>query len=137
MANIRYDASPPVLRNNPLIFAISVIAVAVAMALLSQAPELILLVLAVLILVWLLLFVMSKVHRLTITDREVHYVVGLLAKKRTELGLTSIRSIRVDQSFFQRILGIGDVEFFTAGDSPEIRVKGMPSPHRIRELVDG
>lgn len=137
MAEVRYDASPPVLRNNPLVFVVSVIAIAVAVALISEAPELIVLVAAVLVLAWFVLFLFSKYHRLTITDREVHYVYGLLSKTRTELGLTSIRSIRVDQSFFQRILGIGDIEFYTAGDNPEIRVKGMPSPHLIRELVDG
>ena len=137
MQSVKYDANPPVLRNNPAVFVVSVIAVALALVLSGQAPQLILLVLALLILGWLVLFVLSKTHRLTITENEVRYVHGLLAKDRTEMSLSSVRSIRIDQSFLQRILGVAAVEFYSAGDQPEIRVAGMPDPHRIRDIIDG
>lgn len=69
----------------------------------------------------------------------MRYVHGLLAKDRTEMSLSSVRSIRIDQSFLQRILGgVAAVEFYSAGgDQPEIRVAGMPDPHRIRDIIDG
>ena len=49
--------------------------------------------------------------------------------------LASIRSVRVYQSLFQRMFGTGDIEVYSAGDNPEIIVKGMPDPARIRELT--
>ncbi len=136
MSNVKYDACPPVLQNNPWIFVLSILAVAGAIALYSQVPQLLLAVPAVLVLVWLYLFAASRSQRLTITDREIQYVEGLLSKRRAELGLQSVRSVHIDQSFLQRILGIADLEFYSAGDNPEIRVVGMPNPHMIRDLVD-
>ncbi|MFQ5624099.1 MAG: PH domain-containing protein [Paracoccaceae bacterium] len=137
MERVRYDANPPVLRNNPMIFLICVVALVLAGALSGDMPQLVLAVLVLSVPVWLFLYVMSKTRRLMITDDEVRYEQGLLAKKRTELSLKSVRSIRLDQTFVQRILGVAKVEFFSAGDVPEISVAGMPDPHRIRDLIEG
>lgn len=134
---VRYDAHPPIFRNNPVLFIICVAGLILAGILVGEIPQLILLVGAACILVWLYLFVISRTHRLVITDNEVRYEEGILAKKRSELGLRSVRSVRIDQTFFQRILGVATVEFYSAGDVPEISVKGLPNPHRIRDLVDG
>jgi hypothetical protein len=35
----------------------------------------------------------------------------------------------------QRIMNAGDIAVFTAGDVPELLVRGLPQPDRIRELV--
>lgn len=134
---VRYDAHPPIFRNNPMIFIAFVVALVVSGALVGQVPQLLLVVLALIILVWLYLLIVSRSHRLIITDNEVRYEEGILSKKHAEIGLRSVRSVRVNQTFFQRILGVATVEFFSAGDAPEISVKGLPNPHRIRELVDG
>ncbi|HCP80464.1 MAG TPA: hypothetical protein DIT67_02325 [Octadecabacter sp.] len=136
MNTIRYDATPPIFRNNPMVFTACVAAFVVAGALSMQMPELLLLVAALCIPVWLYLYAASKVHRLMITDDEVVYERGLLAKSRTEIGLNSVRAMRMNQSFSDRILGIASVQFYSAGDVAEIDVWGMPNPHRIRELVE-
>lgn len=137
MEHVRYDANPPVFRNNPLWFVVCVAALTIAGLLAAEIPQLILLVIACSILLWMFLFLISKSQRLTITNDEVRFEKGLLAKNRTELSLGKVRSIRIDQSFFQRILGVATVEFFTAGDQPEISVNGLPNPHKIRDLVEG
>ncbi|MCI2399855.1 PH domain-containing protein [Aliiroseovarius subalbicans] len=136
MRPVRYNSTPPVLRNNPWIFAGCVAALVGAGALSVEMPEIVLLVVILCIPLWLFLFVKSKVHRLMITDEEVIYEKGLLSKSRTEIGLKSVRAMRLNQSFLQRMLGIASVEFFSAGDVAEIVVWGMPNPHRIRELVE-
>lgn len=137
MSDIVYNATPPVFRNNPKMFVLSVLALVGAGALSQDVPQLPLAVFAVGILVWMYLYVSSKSRRLIITKDEVRFEKGLLAKDRTELGLKSVRSIRINQTFMQRVLGVATVEFFSAGDVAEISVKGLPDPHRIRELVDG
>ena len=43
--------------------------------------------------------------------------------------------MRVNQTLFQRMFGTGDIEIYTAGDAPEVTLRGMPDPHRIRELL--
>jgi uncharacterized membrane protein YdbT with pleckstrin-like domain len=49
--------------------------------------------------------------------------------------LSSIRSVRIKQSLFQRLFGTGDISIFTAGDAPELIADGMPDPARVRELT--
>jgi uncharacterized membrane protein YdbT with pleckstrin-like domain len=43
--------------------------------------------------------------------------------------------VQVNQSFVNRILGVGTVEIATAGDEPEFVVSDMPDPHEIREAI--
>lgn len=116
---ILYQAHPPMFRNHPLLFVLSVLLIAVAVGI-------------VILLVW---YVLSRSERLTITNEDLHYEKGILSKTHNDLRLTSIRSVRVYQSVFQRMFGTGDVDVFTAGDVPEVTLKGMPDPHRIREIV--
>ena len=116
---ILYRANPPMFRNHPFGFVLSILLVAVAIGIL-------------ILLVW---YVKTKAEQLTITREELRYEKGILSKQHNELRLTSIRSVRVNQSLMQRILGTGDVDVYTAGDAPEITVKGMPDPHEIRELI--
>jgi hypothetical protein len=37
----------------------------------------------------------------------------------------------------QRMLNIGDLTIFTTGDQPELAMRGLPNPERIRSLVQG
>src|SRR3546814_15569727 len=61
-------------------------------------------------------WVLRKGERLALSDREVLLERGLLAKQRTEIALSSIRSVRITQTLGQRIFKVGNVELFSAGD---------------------
>jgi len=43
----------------------------------------------------------------------------------------------VDQSFMNRIFGVGKIAVFTAGDEPELVVDGLPDPNSIRDVIKG
>ncbi|MBD3620143.1 MAG: PH domain-containing protein [Chromatiales bacterium] len=114
-----YAAHPVMFKNNPLGFIVSLILVPVGIGIL-------------ILLVWHL---KNKSTRLTVTESEILFEKGLLSKDRSEVSVGSVRTIRVKQSFFDRIFGVGRVEIFTAGDSPEIVANGLPDPNRVRELI--
>ncbi|MES9941563.1 MAG: PH domain-containing protein [Candidatus Thiodiazotropha sp. 6PLUC2] len=86
----------------------------------------------IILLVWHL---QNKSSKLTINESEILYEKGLLSKERSEINISSVRTTKVKQSFFNRIFGVGSVEIYTAGDNPEIVVTGLPDPNRIRELI--
>jgi len=46
-----------------------------------------------------------------------------------------VRTVKVKQSFFNRLFGTGTIELFTSGDQPEIVARGMPDPNRVREII--
>jgi uncharacterized membrane protein YdbT with pleckstrin-like domain len=117
-----YVANPKMFKNHPLGFILSVILIAAFG-------------LGLLILLWW--FLKTKASKLTVTDSDIHYEEGLLNKVHSEISLESVRTIKVKQSFFNRIFGVGSIEIFTAGDSPEIVVSGMPDPNKVREILKG
>jgi hypothetical protein len=48
-----------------------------------------------------------------------------------------VRTLRIEQSLFQRILGAGDLQIFTSGDAPELTIRGLPRPQEIRQHIKG
>jgi uncharacterized membrane protein YdbT with pleckstrin-like domain len=116
-----YAEHPAMFRNNPLGFILALILVpAFGLGI-------------VIFLVW---YLKIKSEKLVVTEHDVLFEKGLLNKEHAEINITSIRTVRVRQSFFNRIFGTGSIELFTAGDTPEISVKGMPEPGRVRELIN-
>ncbi|GLV29150.1 hypothetical protein TomTYG75_16700 [Sphingobium sp. TomTYG75] len=111
-----YDEHPAMFRAHPFLFILLLISVVGLLA----------------IGVW---WLRTKGERLALSDREVLMERGLLAKQRTEIALSSIRSVRITQTFGQRIFDVGNVELFSAGDIAEIAVKSMPRPGHIRNIA--
>ena len=120
MSEERYEANPPMFKNNPLGFIISIV--------LIPAFGLGLLIL----LVW---FLKCKSTKLVIENNEILWEQGLLSKKRTELHTSKVRTVTVKQSLMQRMFGTGDIELYTAGDSPEVVLAGMPQPMELRSII--
>lgn len=114
-----YSEHPVMFKNNPLGFILALLLVPVG--------------LGVLIFLWWHL--QNKSSKLSVDGNEILYEKGLLSKERSVINIDSIRTVKVKQSFFNRIFGVGAIEIFTAGDSPEIEVAGLPEPNRIRELI--
>ena len=111
-----YDEHPAMFRAHPFLFILLLISVVGLIA----------------IGVW---WLRAKSERLALSDREVLMERGLLSKQRTEIALSSIRSVRITQTFGQRIFDVGNVELFSAGDIAEIAIKSMPRPGRIRNIA--
>jgi uncharacterized membrane protein YdbT with pleckstrin-like domain len=149
MAKVLYDANPSLLRTHPfatvllvvvllagIVLAIAAGAVSSTLALPAQIVGLAGIVLAAAAFLWLLVwYVSTKMDHLAIKEDEIVWSHGLISKQYTEISLSSVRTTRVKQTLMQRIMDAGDVMIFTAGDRPELYIRGLPEPHRIRELI--
>lgn len=114
--NWLYDAHPAMFRSNPLLVILLLISVVGIVGLG----------------IW---WIKCKGERLAVSDSEILMERGLLSKQRTQLALSSVRTVRISQSVFQRMLGVGNIEIFSAGDYAEIAIRGMPDPNRVRALA--
>jgi len=75
--------------------------------------------------------------RLVLTDDEAVYVKGVFNTSTTEIRLADIRSVEVDQSFWDKIMNIGTVRIASAGsDGWEIEIDGLPSPSNVRRIIN-
>ena len=61
---------------------------------------------------------------------------GLLSKCYRDYNPRDIRSIDVDQSFFQRILGVGDLTLSTAATAEGAEeINWIPNPQAVRDMI--
>jgi membrane protein YdbS with pleckstrin-like domain len=89
--------------------------------------------------------------KLVITTRRVTMQHGILNRVSNDVFHTKIQDIKVEQTFFQRIMGVGYMGIDSAGqggdieDVPgqperrsayEIEMHDMPRPSRVRELIN-
>jgi uncharacterized membrane protein YdbT with pleckstrin-like domain len=73
---------------------------------------------------------------LRIFPARITLVRGLLSKCYRDYHPRDIRSVDVDQSFLQRIVGIGDLTISTAATAEGVeQMKSIPDPKGLRELI--
>jgi uncharacterized membrane protein YdbT with pleckstrin-like domain len=148
---VRYEAHPSTIRMRPfatvLVLALLLLGLLVALTGTAFLPipapgmdgkvvQVVGLAIFVIALLQLVFWWASTLtDHLKITDDEILWTHGLLNKQYTEIGMGSVRTVRVTQSLAQRLLNAGDIAVFTTGDIPELVVRGLPDPNRIRELV--
>ena len=74
---------------------------------------------------------------LIITSRQVILETGILNRESREIFISDIRTVDVEQSFIQRMLGYGSIKFASAGtDRYELSVEGIKNPYYIKDVVN-
>ncbi len=153
MSNVLYSAHPSLLRSRPLATLLTLFLMVYGWLLFGQGDQavpaglfapvlddaalrLIGLIIGALALLRLLGWWLANLaDRLEITSDEIIWSHGLLSKAYTEINMSSVRTVQVNQSLLQRLLNAGDLTIYTSGDSPELVVRGLPDPGRIRALI--
>jgi uncharacterized membrane protein YdbT with pleckstrin-like domain len=73
----------------------------------------------------------------TITTRRLHIKRGIISREIQETRLERVQNVNYDQSFVQRLLQVGDVDFDTAaGDDFNFVFAGVANPDEVVERVD-
>ena len=92
------------------------------------------------VLVGLLLMVIPllivKQLRYRISNYRIDYEKGLLGKKIETLELWHVDDIEFQQSFFDRIMGVGQITVFSNDKTtPRLELKGLPNPRPLFESL--
>lgn len=117
--DILYRATPPIFWNQPITIIFYIL---LCFALIGIP-----------LILWTRVVHKRKV--LEIDNDEIHYSEGVLSKNIVDIPVGSVRTVRVNQSFLQRIVNIGNLEIYTSGDLPELVLRGYPDPHLIRDIL--
>lgn len=82
-------------------------------------------------------FIATRSKGLEITNKRTIERRGLLSKSTDEVLHDHVRNVKVDQSFYHRIVRIGQIGIASSGsDQTEIIMEDMPDPQKIREIID-
>lgn len=70
-----------------------------------------------------------------ITPKRIELIRGLVARSSKEVRVQDLRAINVRCTGLLGVLGIGDVDFFTTGDDPEITFHNIWAAKKVKSLV--
>ena len=115
------------------ITGVIVVAVVVAIAALVSGTVLAIVLGAVALAIMVLVgLVKRQATRYVITSERLHIRHGILAKKTQETRVQRVQNVNTEQSFVQRVLQVGTVDFDTAGtDDSEFRFVGVANPEEV------
>lgn len=82
-------------------------------------------------------FVATRGRGLEITNKRTIERRGLLSKSTDEVLHDHVRNVKVDQTFYNRVVRIGQIGIASSGsDQTEIVMEDLPDPQKIREIID-
>lgn len=78
----------------------------------------------------------SRFQTIVVTNERTIYQRGILSTRSSEVQHDDVRNMQVNQSVFQRMIGVGDISISSAGQSDmEIQVRGFKNPHEVIEII--
>jgi len=114
-------ASPSMFRNRPFSFVLVCLLSLVGIGI----PILV---------IW---FFRCRSTELTVTDLRTRLHRGWLSRSITEVWHRDVRNVQIEQTFFQRVLGVGSIGVSSAAQSSiEIEVSGMRNVDKIKGIID-
>jgi membrane protein YdbS with pleckstrin-like domain len=83
--------------------------------------------------------IQKRLVKLTIMDDRLRFESGLFSKSTRTIELIKVQDVRVDQTLWHRMVGIGNLSLETAGGTSRIEIDGIDRPQaaadRILELA--
>ena len=86
-------------------------------------------------LILLVRHIQRRLIKLTILSDRLRYEAGLLSKTTRTMELTKVQDVRVDQTFAQRMMNIGDLSLETAGETSRIVMRSIDRPHEAADRI--
>jgi len=142
---ILYDSVPSMVLNRPISYLACIIAMILGIYSLikwmSEGNSFYIIVGMIAGIIGLSIFVswwLTVINtRLTITEKRLTLREGILSKNIHEVFVSDIRSVQIQQTLLQRILGTGTVEVSGAATvEAEIRIHGIPNAYKVKNCID-
>ena len=93
-----------------------------------------LLVLPIPVAIWRWLETRTQVY--TLTNQRLKTTRGIFSKVTEDLELYRVRDTRLQQTFWQRLFGLGEVVLHTTDAStPEVHLRWLPQAEALRERI--
>lgn len=73
--------------------------------------------------------------KLTIAPPQLNFESGLMTKTQRSFDLSKIQDVRVEQSIYERMLGMGTITIETAGSGSGIRMEAIDSPRKVADQI--
>ena len=86
--------------------------------------------------IYLLIVYLSRLNtRYTLTDERLKITSGLLTKKVDEIELFRIKDTKVNQTFLNRLVGIGTISVISSDETENVIISYLPNSINRREEI--
>lgn len=142
---ILYDSVPSMVLNRPISYLACIIAMIIGIysfiTWFNQGNTFYIIVGMITGIIGLTIFVSWWITvintRLTITEKRLTLREGILSKNIHDVFVSDIRSVQIQQTLLQRILGTGTVEVSGAATvEADIKIHGIPNAYEVKECID-
>jgi uncharacterized membrane protein YdbT with pleckstrin-like domain len=72
---------------------------------------------------------------LIVADGRLKLETGLASRSTQTMHLSKVQDVRVEQSVWQRMLGVGNLSVETAGESGRIAIESIDDPHGVSDRI--
>ena len=76
-----------------------------------------------------------RLTKLAILGDKLRFETGLFSKSTRSVELVKVQDVRVDQTVWQRVFGIGDLSLETAGGSSRIEMDSIDRPQAVADHI--
>jgi len=73
--------------------------------------------------------------RLAVSGGRLRLESGVFSRSTRLLPLSKVQDVRVEQTFWQRLLDTGDLFVETAGEAGQLSMSGVDAPHRVSKEI--
>jgi len=91
---------------------------------------------AALLLLWpIKRHVQRQTVKLTMTADKLRFETGVASKSTRLIQLAKVQDVRVVQTLWQRMFGVGDISIETAGENSRLVVSNLDQPRELAEQI--
>jgi membrane protein YdbS with pleckstrin-like domain len=87
----------------------------------------------ILLLMTFIRHIRRRTTKLAVVGERIRYEAGLFSKTTRIIELAKVQDVRVDQTFGQRMVNVGDLSLETAGESSRIVMASIDGPKEAAE----
>jgi uncharacterized membrane protein YdbT with pleckstrin-like domain len=73
--------------------------------------------------------------RMSIDGVQVRFESGFPARVTRNMELSKVQDVRVQQSFYQRFFGIGDISIESAGETGSLTMRNVDDPQIVADII--
>jgi uncharacterized membrane protein YdbT with pleckstrin-like domain len=73
--------------------------------------------------------------KLTVAGDKLRYETGLISRATRIIQLPKVQDVRVMQTFWQRLFGVGDISIETAGEHSRLVLDNLDQPRELAEQI--
>jgi uncharacterized membrane protein YdbT with pleckstrin-like domain len=77
----------------------------------------------------------QRFTKITLAGDKLHYQSGILSRTTRTIQISKVQDVRIDQTFGQRLMAIGNLSIETAGETSRLTIENIDNPQAVADTL--